>query len=240
MQAVLIIEDEDDQADLLAFSLRKSGYTTSRAATGVDGITRARKEQPDFIILDVRLPDIDGFEVCRRILQDIDVPIMLLSACRNSEEDRVLGLSLGAVDYLAKSHSHKELLLRIDQVCKNKNQAAINRRGGDCLKIVDDRIYRHGSPMKLPRLELLFLLRLLRSFPLPVSYSELSFELWGGAPVDREKLKVHASRLRAKLGNSSCCQCRIKSVHCVGYRLAINTKSLEKEGFGIAKACPCG
>lgn len=219
MQTVLIIEDDDDQADLLSYSLRKNGFATRRSATGAEGIEAARRDTPDLVLLDVRLPDLDGFEVCRRILQTTNVIIMLLSACQHSEEDRIRGLSIGAKDYLAKSHSHTELLIRIKQLLDGCQENSFARIAGECLRINSFQVYRHGEPLELTRTEYKFLVSLINAYPASVSYKDLSTELWTNAVIDRERLKVHASRLRAKLGDAACCDCQIKALYGSGYSL---------------------
>jgi DNA-binding response OmpR family regulator len=224
MQTVLIIEDDDDQADLLAYSLRKNGFATRRTATGAEGIEAARRDTPDLVLLDVRLPDLDGFEVCRRILQTTSVAVMLLSACQHSEEDRVRGLTIGAKDYLAKSHSHTELLMRIKQLLEGCQENAFCRIAGDCLRVCSCRIYRHGVPLELTGTEFKFLVCLVNAYPAAVSYRDLSTEIWTNAVIDRERLKVHASRLRSKLGDASCCDCQIKAQYGTGYSLYFRSR----------------
>ena len=111
-RTILIIEDEQKINDILAFSLGKDGYKTLSAFDGVKGLEMALKENPDLILLDVMLPGMDGFEVCRKVREKSQVPIIMLTA-REDEVDKVLGLELGADDYITKPYSMRELTARV-------------------------------------------------------------------------------------------------------------------------------
>lgn len=109
---ILIIEDEENINDILAFTFNKEGYKTLSAFDGIKGLDMALTENPDLILLDVMLPGMDGFEVCRKIRDKSDVPIIMLTA-REDEVDKVLGLELGADDYITKPYSVRELTARV-------------------------------------------------------------------------------------------------------------------------------
>ena len=111
-RTILIIEDEQKINDILAFSLGKDGYKILSAFDGVKGLEMALKENPDLILLDVMLPGMDGFEVCRKVREKSQVPIIMLTA-REDEVDKVLGLELGADDYITKPYSMRELTARV-------------------------------------------------------------------------------------------------------------------------------
>ena len=111
-RTILIIEDEQKINDILAFSLGKDGYKTLSSFDGVKGLEMALKENPDLILLDVMLPGLDGFEVCRKVREKSQVPIIMLTA-REDEVDKVLGLELGADDYITKPYSMRELTARV-------------------------------------------------------------------------------------------------------------------------------
>src|ERR1019366_2536100 len=117
---VLIIEDEKDIVRLLKYNLEKEGYTTSAAYDGQAGLDLARKEKPDLIILDLMLPKLDGMQVCRTIRQESQVPIIMLTA-KKEEIDRILGLELGADDYVTKPFSVRELLARIKTILRRSD-----------------------------------------------------------------------------------------------------------------------
>lgn len=111
-QTVLIVEDEPALVDTLQYSLGRQGYQVIVATDGQTGIEQARKGKPDLIVLDVMLPKIDGFEVCRILRQEMNVPILMLTA-RNDEVDKIVGLEVGADDYLTKPFSMRELIARV-------------------------------------------------------------------------------------------------------------------------------
>ena len=109
---ILVVEDEPTLVDTLDYSLRKQGYTVLTATDGRAAIEAARKERPDLVVLDIMLPGLDGFEVCRILRQEMSVPILMLTA-RTEEVDKIVGLEVGADDYLTKPFSMRELMARI-------------------------------------------------------------------------------------------------------------------------------
>jgi DNA-binding response OmpR family regulator len=109
---ILVVDDERSLRDALAYTLRKEGYRVEVAATGIEAISAVRRQRPDAVVLDVMLPGIDGLQVCRTLRSESTVPILLLSA-KGEEIDRVVGLEIGADDYLAKPFAMRELLARI-------------------------------------------------------------------------------------------------------------------------------
>ena len=109
---ILVVEDEKAIADILEFNLKKEGYETVCAYDGEAGLASAKSENPDLILLDVMLPKLDGFEVCKEVRKNSNVPIIMLTA-REEEVDKVLGLELGADDYITKPFSMRELMARI-------------------------------------------------------------------------------------------------------------------------------
>lgn len=111
-RTILIIEDEQNISDILTFSLGKEGYKTIAALDGIQGLEMALSENPDLILLDVMLPGMDGFEVCKKVRETSQVPIIMLTA-REDEVDKVLGLELGADDYITKPYSMRELTARV-------------------------------------------------------------------------------------------------------------------------------
>src|ERR687887_162134 len=111
-QTVLVVEDEASIASFVALYLKNAGYSVQAAATGGDALAKAEVEQPALIVLDLMLPDIDGVEVCRRIRQRSDVPILMLTA-RDEDVDKIIGLEVGADDYLTKPFNPRELVARV-------------------------------------------------------------------------------------------------------------------------------
>ena len=107
-QAIMVVEDEASIASFVALYLKNAGYTVRTVATGTEGLAQAESERPDLIILDLMLPDVDGIEVCRRIRQSSDVPILMLTA-RDEDVDKIIGLEVGADDYLTKPFNPREI-----------------------------------------------------------------------------------------------------------------------------------
>src|SRR5207249_6786948 len=128
---ILIVEDEKDVVDLLALSLRKTGgFVVSTASDGVAGLNKARKEKPDFIILDLMLPKMAGLEVCRILKSDAasrQIPILMLTA-KAEEIDRIVGLEFGADDYVTKPFSPREVILRIKAILRRAEGGAEEER----------------------------------------------------------------------------------------------------------------
>ncbi|WP_370316037.1 response regulator transcription factor [Sagittula sp.] len=114
---ILIVDDDPSLRDLLRLALERAGHTVICAADGALALTHAGRETPDLIVLDIGLPEMDGFEVCRRLRARSDVPVLFLTA-RDDEVDRIVGLEMGADDYLAKPFGGRELLARIRAVLR--------------------------------------------------------------------------------------------------------------------------
>ena len=129
-RTILIIEDEQKINDILAFSLGKDGYKTLSAFDGVKGLEMALKENPDLILLDVMLPGMDGFEVCRKVREKSQVPIIMLTA-RADEVDKVLGLEMGADDYVTKPFGSRELMARVKANLRRTAAAPVDNGSGN-------------------------------------------------------------------------------------------------------------
>jgi DNA-binding response OmpR family regulator len=212
----LVVEDEDAIADPLVEGLGREGFEVERAATGQDALSAA---EPDLVLLDLRLPDVDGFEVCRRLRERSRVPIIVVSA-RGEEVDRVVGLELGADDYIVKPYGLRELVARIHAVMRR-----LEPRAGDVTPmrvdglVVDRRARRvtlDGDPLQLTPREF-DLLALLASDPGAAISRERIFEdvwetRWFGSP---KTIDVHIAALRRKLGDPGW----IETVRGVGFRL---------------------
>src|ERR687886_2449835 len=119
-QTVLVVEDESSIASFVSLYLKNAGYAVKTAATGGEALTLAASESPDLIVLDLMLPDIDGIEVCKRIRQRSDVPILMLTA-RDEDVDKIIGLEVGADDYLTKPFNPRELVARVKSILRRAN-----------------------------------------------------------------------------------------------------------------------
>jgi two-component system, OmpR family, response regulator RegX3 len=213
---VLVVEDEDAIADPLLEGLGREGFEVERAATGEDALAAA---EPDLVLLDLRLPDLDGFEVCRRLRERSRVPIIVVSA-RGEEVDRVVGLELGADDYLVKPYGLRELVARIRAVMRRveprAHEVASMRVEGLEVDRRARRVTLDGRPLELTPREF-ELLALLASDPGAAISRERIFEevwetRWFGSP---KTIDVHIAALRKKLGDPGW----IETVRGIGFRL---------------------
>ena len=223
---VLIVEDEPDIRDLLAFHLEREGYHVTRSRTGPDALRQVRARPPDLILLDLMLPELGGLDVCRRLRQDprtASVPIVMLTA-RGEEVDRILGLELGADDYIVKPFSPKEVVARV--------RAVLRRAGArdGAAPVVSGRLVidpdRHTVQVDAAVIELtpkeFDLLRALAEARGRVLSREFLLDrVWGYASageIESRTVDVHVRRLRMKLGDEGQ---RITTVKGVGYRLEV-------------------
>jgi len=218
---VLIIEDEKEIVRLLKYNLEKESYETLSASDGEAGLAQARQSKPDLIILDLMLPKIDGMTVCRTLRQESQVPILMLTA-KKEELDRVLGLELGADDYLTKPFSVRELLARVKTILRraqNVTPTSPARRFGD-LAIDTDRylVTVKNKAVTLSSKEYEFLKTLIQANGRALSRDQLLEQVWGQEPameIDTRTIDQHIARLRDKLGTEAK---RIVTVKNVGYR----------------------
>ncbi len=139
-RTVLIVDDEKSIVDILSFNLRREGFETIAAYDGHEGLSIAQNRNPDLVLLDVMLPHLDGFEVCRRLRESSNIPIIMLTA-REEETDKVLGLDLGADDYITKPFSIKELMARVKaNIRRNETLAQMSETpetSGQIIEIAD-------------------------------------------------------------------------------------------------------
>jgi two-component system response regulator RegX3 len=212
---VLVVEDEDPIAEPLVEGLVREGFEVERASTGQGALEAA---EPDIVLLDLRLPDMDGFEVCKRIRERSRVPIIVVSA-RGEEVDRVVGLELGADDYVVKPYSLRELVARIKAVLRRLEPAAPEgpvRVDGLEVDLRARRATLDGRALALTQREF-DLLALLASDPgAALSRAKIFEEVWEtrwfGSP---KTIDVHVAALRRKLGDPGW----IETVRGVGFRL---------------------
>lgn len=215
---VLVVDDEDQIRSILATYLRADGYDVLEAATGAEGLALAMRNDVALVLLDIGLPDIDGLEVLRQLRQSSDVYVVLVTA-RTEEIDRIVGLEVGADDYVTKPFSMKELLARI---------AALLRRGGvdgeedvyEDARIRVDRsrhtVEREGRQIRLTKKEFDLLWLLVKSGGRVVTRESILSRLWDyAADVETRTVDVHIRSLRKKAGDDL-----VETVVGVGYRFA--------------------
>jgi DNA-binding response OmpR family regulator len=217
---VAVIEDDADIAFTIRVNLERDGYAVETFRNGHEGLLAVQQGAFDFLILDLNLPDLDGFTICREIRRHTptaSLPILMLTA-RTSEADRIMGLELGADDYLAKPFSVRELLARIAAILRrSKGTEAESAVYDDGHLRIDGRtlrVYVEGEEVKLAKKELELLWMLVRNRPAVVSRDRILSEVWQVAEdVETRTVDAHIRNLRKKIGKD-----RIQTVIGYGYR----------------------
>jgi DNA-binding response OmpR family regulator len=215
---VLVVDDEPNIADLIELYLSREGFRVVKATTGEDGVRAVSEHRPRLVVLDVGLPDIDGLEVCRRLRQASNIPVIFLTA-RDGEIDRVLGLELGADDYVTKPFSPAELVARVKAVLRRTEgpvTTEIIQIGAATIDIGrrEVRIDNEAVAFTTKEFELL---RFLAERPgLALSRQQILDGVWGYDWFgDARTVDVHLGQVRKKLDGAV----RIDTVRGVGYRL---------------------
>ncbi len=214
-----MVDDEANIADLVELYLRKEGFRVLKAASGEEGLTAAKRERPRLVVLDVGLPGIDGLEVCRKLQADAPLPVIFLTA-RDSEIDRVLGLEMGADDYLTKPFSPRELVARVKAVLRRTEgaapAAAVIEVGRAVIDLGRREVQAAGVVVDLTAKEF-ELLRYLAERPrLALSRQQILDGVWGyGWYGDPRTVDVHVAQVRKKLAGAVA----LTTVRGLGYRL---------------------
>ncbi len=221
-QSVLVVEDESSIASFVALYLKNAGYTVRTAATGGEALQQVGTDAPSLVVLDLNLPDIDGIEVCRRIRKSADVPIIMLTA-RDEDVDKIIGLEVGADDYLTKPFNPRELVARVKSVLRRsgpdrKDLESAQIRHGDLAVDAGRREVRVGEDeVQLAPKEFDLLWELLDHRGLVLTRDQLLERVWGYTFAgDTRTVDVHVRQLRRKLGEAS----PIVTVWGVGYKVA--------------------
>ena len=223
MSRVLVVEDEESYSDALAYMLRKEGYEVAIAATGPDALAEFDRAGADIVLLDLMLPGIPGTEVCRQIRQTSNVPVIMVSA-KDDEVDKVVGLELGADDYVTKPYSPRELVARIRAVLRRgvePDLAPMTLEVGNVRMDVERHIVTVGSEeVRLPLKEFELLEMFLRNPGRVLTRGQLIDRVWGSDYVgDTKTLDVHVKRLRAKLEDNPAEPKLLTTVRGLGYKL---------------------
>jgi two-component system response regulator RegX3 len=201
---VLVVEDEESISDPLSYMLRREGFEVSVAEDGPDALRQFERNGADLVLLDLMLPGLSGTEVCRSLRQKSNVAIIILTA-RDSEVDKVVGLELGADDYVTKPFSHRELLARIRAVLRRGAEAeelvsATIEAGPVRLDVERHTVAVNGATVALPLKEFDLLELLLRNAGRVLTRGQLIDRIWGSDYVgDTKTLDVHVKRLRSKI-----------------------------------------
>ena len=227
MTRILIIEDNKDLAFGLRSNLEIEGYEVDIAATGPDGVRLAESLSPDLVVLDLMLPQLDGFEVLKAIRRrDTSMPVMMLTA-RGEEMDKVRGLRLGADDYMTKPFGLMELLARMEALLRRSAGDSAGAPGADVLKVRDVEVcpktrtvMRGGAPVDLAPKEFDLLLELIRRDGAVASRLDLMRSVWGhSSDVVSRTVDTHIAELRRKLEANPSAPELIITVRKAGYRL---------------------
>jgi two-component system, OmpR family, alkaline phosphatase synthesis response regulator PhoP len=225
-QSILVVEDEGSIASFIGLYLKKAGYGVRVARTGTTAIDETAAEAPSLIVLDLMLPDIDGIEVCRRIRQSSDVPILMLTA-RDEDVDKIIGLEVGADDYLTKPFNPGELVARVKSVLRRASperrdlESAVIEHGD--LKVDAGRreVSVRAEQVQLAPKEFDLLWELLDHRGLVLTRDQLLERVWGYTFAgDTRTVDVHVRQLRRKLGEA----CPVVTVWGVGYKVSTEPK----------------
>jgi two-component system, OmpR family, response regulator len=222
---ILLVDDEESIQKLLAYPLEREGYRVLQARDGEEALTRFASERVDLVVLDIMLPKLDGLEVCKRLRAESEVPIIMLTA-RDDELDKVLGLELGADDYITKPFSIREFRSRVRALLRRASVSRQSVEGGDLISAEELTIdlARRVVEIRGERVQLTYvefeLLRILASHPGRVYSRRMLLEaLWGGADYREPRtIDVHVRHLREKLERDPAEPEYILTVRGVGYR----------------------
>jgi DNA-binding response OmpR family regulator len=220
-QTILVVEDEASIASFVSLYLKNAGYLVRTAATGGDALQQAASGDVALIVLDLMLPDIDGIEVCKRIRQRSDVPILMLTA-RDEDVDKIIGLEVGADDYLTKPFNPRELVARVKSVLRRSTpdrkepESAVIQHGDLVIDSGRREVKVSGEEVQLAPKEFDLLWELLDHRGLVLTRDQLLERVWGYTFAgDTRTVDVHVRQLRRKLGEAS----PIVTVWGVGYKV---------------------
>lgn len=221
---ILIVDDEDHIRELLKFNLEKNGYIVYMANDGLNGLKLAREKQVDLILLDLMLPGMDGFEVCKEIRRDniiSNVPIIMLTA-KSEEIDKILGLELGADDYITKPFSIRELSARIKALLRRSNVKYDNeilRFGNIALNLQTREVLKHGKKLDFTLKEFEVLKLLIQNKGKILTREILLDKIWGYEYVGETRtVDVHIRHIRKKIEEDDKKPIYIQTIRGVGYK----------------------
>jgi DNA-binding response OmpR family regulator len=222
---ILVVDDEASIARLIRMYLDREGFTTVTASTGAEALAKIAQRKPALVILDLMLPDIDGWEVCREIRRESSLPIIMLTA-REGDEDKIVGLELGADDYVTKPFVPRELVARVKAILRRTATGADSNSSSEVLefgqlRIEPDRreVWLNGVSIPMRAKEYDLLTELARRPGIVFTREQLLQNVWGYDFIgDSGTIDVHVRRLRAKLDDDSANPRFIETVWGVGYR----------------------
>ncbi|MGH2592971.1 MAG: response regulator transcription factor [Anaerolineae bacterium] len=220
---ILAVDDDRELLNLISFALRQNGYLVIEASNGSEALSAFEREQPDLVILDVNLPGLSGFDICKRIREQADTPIMMLTV-RSGEEDEVKGLDLGADDYLTKPFSPRTLLARVRALLRRVEgeRPAPSLSAGELTLDVERQTVSVGGglPVRLTNLEFRLLQYLVANAGHTLPFDRLTNHIWGYRGVgDRQLLKQLVHRLRQKIERNPAEPQVVVTIAGIGYML---------------------
>jgi two-component system response regulator RegX3 len=226
VSSILVVDDDPGVLDVVSFMLRREGYDVDGQSDGTAALAAARERRFDIVILDVMLPGLSGTEICRELRAESDVPILMLTA-RDGEADRVLGLELGADDYVTKPFSAAELLSRVRAILRRREldrvngaSAAVRDLGGLHIDLSRHQVLVDGDRVHLTLSEFKVLALLAEQPGAVISRKELMQHLWASEHVgDEHACEVHISNLRRKIEPDPSVPRRLVTVRGLGYKL---------------------
>jgi two-component system, OmpR family, alkaline phosphatase synthesis response regulator PhoP len=225
---ILIVEDELDLVKLLRYNLEKEGFKVTHTTDGSVALAEIRRDLPDLLILDLMLPGVDGLEVCRQLRRHeryVALPILMLTA-RGEEADRVVGLEIGADDYVTKPFSMRELIARVRALLRRHEPMAATRatlqRGGLVIDPSAHSVFVAGRAVELSALEFRLLHHLASHPGMVFSRDQLLDRVWGNdRTVTQRSVDVYIRRVREKIENRPKDPAYVQTVHGVGYRFTV-------------------
>src|SRR6476661_7576932 len=228
MKKILIVEDESDLVKLLKYNLEKEGFKVNYATDGTVALAEARRDPPDLVILDLMLPGLDGLEVCRQLRRNerfVRTPVLILSA-RSEEADRIVGLELGADDYVTKPFSTREVIARVRALLRRNEPAVPPRlkvqRGELVIDPTAHSVVIGGRAVELSALEFRLLHHLASHPGMVFSRDQLLDSVWGNdRTVTQRSVDVYIRRVREKIENRPKDPAYVQTVHGVGYRFTV-------------------
>ena len=220
---ILVADDETDVVNLISQNLRTAGFQVSNAIDGASALSKARSERPALVVLDVMMPGLTGFEVCKQLKGDPStegISVLLLTA-KTEEIDRILGFELGADDYLTKPFSPRELVLRVQSILRRKlgptTTTSVLKVGEILMDIECHQTSVKGRAIDLTVIEFKLLRTLMERVGRVQTRDHLLMQIWGyDRPVESRTVDTHMRRLREKLGKSGD---QIQTVRGFGYRI---------------------
>ncbi len=226
VEKILVVEDDRNLQDTLKYNLAKEGYSVSAASDGDEALEAARREKPDLIILDVMLPKLSGFEVCRILRKETTTPILMLTA-KADEVDKIVGLEIGADDYMTKPFSLRELLARTRAMLRRSKMAGVNPAGETVLKIADieldparHRAAKGNKTLELTLKEFELLSFLMSNKGIAFNRDRLLQKVWGyDYSGDTRTVDVHIRWLREKVEDNPNEPKLLLTVRGIGYKL---------------------